>query len=516
MHLNLSLILVWVVAICEISVSSLNAQTVKTEQPTSESGQKTQEETQEEKRVRIEEKIKRRRANWQLVRDQVETEGNYFEFDEGLRIKGAGRADSVLRGDERNFDYFLDPLVRSEMNLSDEVSPRFAQRAGEIAKEWKTAMRNAVGHRDEMALQTYQDAIKIFDAQMEQELDRKQMERFQQIKSRLRIQWLGIPEALMSGILELDANEEEKKKIVLALQAEADKIRVDGNRLFIEQVNAMLPGYVRGWEDQDAERLPLLPLQLFLLLDERPSVVMGSFKSKFKEFGLTLDSGYWVFPSPVIVRSRSSNSFLKSNSMKFYSPPSTAEQWLHKVQRSEFNESESAEYGRLIEENLFNMGIRNNPDFKSTRKKLPAGLSRNEQIDFLMEQRFEVNWELDKGFRTENLTPYRNYIRLHALFTLGPDFVYKQLTREYDNLVKGWPNEEEFNKRIAASHLVLEAFVDSQETRLAEFLINQLAGHDKETNFTPNDFISPMSSQYEMMLGPILEYKPGVHPRRRR
>lgn len=109
-------------------------------------------------------------------------------------------------------------------------------------------------------------------------------------------------------------------------------------------------------------------------------------------------------------------------------------------------------------------------------------------------------------------------VRLHSLFSLGPDFMYEQLTREHHDRddTGAWPTEEEFKQKLTASSAVLAAFVDSQESRLANLLATEIMSLDDWSGFTPNSFNSPTSSQYEMTLTPILNYGDPFIPQRRR
>jgi hypothetical protein len=130
MNSKMSFISIWIIAACWISTSSLNAQTGKTDpQRRSKPDQELKEKTEREKRAKLEEKVRQMKANFQLVKGRMKTESNYFEFDELLRLQDPGKGESVLLDDDRNFDYFLDPSVLSELKLSDEVSTRLAAHA---------------------------------------------------------------------------------------------------------------------------------------------------------------------------------------------------------------------------------------------------------------------------------------------------------------------------------------------------------------------------------------------------
>lgn len=514
MAATLRKIAIWLMAVVFLSTASLDAQTGRSDPQ----DQEDQADVVPDKKAQLEEKLRKMKANWQHFKNRMTTERNHFEYDELLRLEVAGIGESVLLDEDRDFEYFLDPSVASELKLSDELATRLSEHAKTVAKEWKTAIRSAYSQRDDMALQAYQDSVRVFDGRLQQDLLTRQLEQLQRIKYRSQVQRLGLPDSLMSDVIDIDATDGEKKSLALALQAEANKIRVEGNQLFAEQVMALFPGYLEDWQEQDAEKLPLLPLKLFLMLEKNPAVVMGSSKSRFQEYHLTLGSGYWVFPSPLMRVRRSGNPVLFSNNSKFHWLPKTPERSMHRLRRSEYNESESTEYRRLINEFLAQMNIQVDAEFKSTRKKLPTGLSPDAEEDFRMIQRIEINRDLDKVFREENLIPGRNYVRIHTLFSLGPDFVYKQLSQENRDRENDseWPNEHEFRRELDSTVKTLARFVEVKESRLANMLVAQAQALDENCKLTPLHFDSPTSSQYELTLVPILEYGTPAAGRKRR
>jgi hypothetical protein len=98
MNSKISFVSIWIFAACWIWAPSLIAQTGKTDpQQRSKPDQELKDKTEREKKAKLEKKMQQMRANWELVKGQMKTERNYFEFDEVLRLQEAGKGGSQKR-----------------------------------------------------------------------------------------------------------------------------------------------------------------------------------------------------------------------------------------------------------------------------------------------------------------------------------------------------------------------------------------------------------------------------------
>lgn len=456
-------------------------------------GRKSSDQDRESLEMRIREAGKKRIENMRRLGDRVFVDSSGFFFIDPLFLDGpGGRGTYLLRKDARVFELLAEESVLKELRLSSELSRKLGEKARELKRNWPKVVRSysASGDLDEIA--KFEAESAQFEKTLMQQLNKSQQESLKAIDLRSRLLRQGIPNLLVAEKENLGLDDDSIKRIVGQLKKIAIEVARDGNSEFVEGVQDLLPGFLQDIENEDITRLPLLPLNSLLAQLNEPDVVRQSAEKTVSTYEIQLSDGDWLFSGPRFTVNRLGEIGV-SNFSSVGGLPVAALRVLNEQVRHELSDEQiDILLANYSDKSINGKIVVDNPN--GSRSEV------NKEIFELRKQRLQL---IKDSLLPGQLHPLKNYVRIHSVFTMGPELIQKLADVDEFHRQAGFDRAlKKFKERIAK-------FVDKSNARIAQETVRLIAENSdfNRSELTVQHIRSPSYSSYEKLIRPILQAK---------
>ncbi len=425
---------------------------------------------------------------------------NSFTIDCLLRPVESGRKEFVLPfGDRVLLEVFSEGKLLSELQLAENLAKQKKVQAEKLKRQWQDGMQLVTKSkgRDLGWRKEFRHEFSAFASSIASDLSDLEKQKLVGISARYEMVSLGIPSYLRQKAEALELQKEDVEFILIEIKELANQIGIEGNHLFLNQLEDLLPGYVDQFEDADRQKLPLLPLDIALALArEKGGSLEKINRSSVDFYKIDLDSCQWQFTGP-------------SFTVNEQGEVNVGEYWYKSeafvptevfLARTPDMSSSQLDALRSLEVKILEIYHRKRPPEQA------AAAFKKETFE-----RLQLEYE---AFRN-TLVPiqrqsYSNYLRLHAVFTIGPRYIYEKLKRE------DWGTQAEFNSRLDRFEKELTQFIEQARSRIAIRLVELV--DEKKTQgdgILKQEMVGhPNSLVYSKMLREILGGKMSFRLRR--
>jgi hypothetical protein len=406
--------------------------------------------------------------------------------------------DSRMIVDRQLYKFFLDKDALNELDLPKVAEKELVTLAKEIDEKCDRRHRPAHQSKPIEPLLEHLEALQTFYELLDKKLTDQQRQRLATMYARNRIgtsatasgwsvlQWLRllainkqIPESVYASC--------EKR-----IMEKAIEIKKKGNRIAIEEINALLPGYLDKLKPEDAEEIYLLPLaHLLAIIDDPKFAESKAFRYFSEQKDLRISEGLWIFESPEYAISASGKIIASPfPSIRRYQKKSAFDV-MYSVISAELAGDQRREYMGIFYERNKDV-FASEKGFKGAEEAyLPEGIDvKNHQ---------HLNEWIERALIPEQRRSLTNFVRIHCLFMFGPAIIKERLEKELDD----W-HVEHFDVRLEAFREGLKMHIDESRDEIAKILEEELKPHFGEES---QHILYPKSVRnYEIWLNPILHH----------
>lgn len=438
----------------------------------------------EELRSKLKAQAQVHRQNIDNVRDRVEYVNKGVVLGDNLQQRPIEFGNYRLKNASRLFELLRDDSVIDEIGLSERQGKDIKNRAIRISKNERKKIRE-FGHSGDIGvIEQLETDCADFHQFVFDSLTGMEKERLKEVLIRRELFSEGIPKFLRKNHEVLGLRLSDVSAIEEELVQACIRISLEANSDFVSLVDEWLPGFVSEMGDDEIEKLPLMPFTALLSLMNDPKYMKGVARYCLSQYEVNLQDGKWLFAGAVfdvdpLMRLRVSP---LSRRKLLPIPPFRI---LHDHSNLDLVDDQERTLVEILEENM-------------SKPKLvdDTGLSRME----VKKKIFDLSTsQLDRvldGLLPEQVQAVGNYVKLHAIFTLGPEFVSGEF-EEAGSLV---PNDQLQERIRKLTKKYSEEFVAQVIKLVAE------KARDEKISLNESHFYSASDEfrHYEVLLSPFL------------
>jgi hypothetical protein len=380
-----------------------------------------QSEELERRRQELQQKALKWSANLQAIKDRVRQESMaVFRVADDWQLIDAGHRITVVVGDFRRYQLLSDAKISGFVFAGSKVDS-LIKRSQELEKEWPEKLR------------VYQETgeMAVFDAivqklnDYESELQAQATEQQKRMLDQLRLRDIVLINGVHFDSLEqvLDISElPATSKMELSKELEALRLELCGeyNQLLVHHLEKIFPGFI----DARELRLPqemVLPIGLFLELAATPDVCRRDWKKLREGTEVNPLEGRFVFPSQSVQFRPGGQVRVVQRSLNSAAPASVA-----RMVMSNAN-GDLAEYQLPSIESVLGLNLRPGDGADSAQKIRQLASDPVALKKMLLETAIKENEAIEAALTPRQMAGVANYVRFHALFTIGPHVIYDEL-----------------------------------------------------------------------------------------
>ncbi len=385
----------------------------------------------------VRDKGESRKENISRIGDRVKLEKrNSFQINAFFGKEFGRGSRYVLADDARAYEFLILPSVHAELGLSQRTEEEIAQKARALTRQWEKVWSEFTETGDAAGIERFENNVSVFEKTIAAKLSSNEKEALRTISIRTKIKDIGLPEFLKSHRGPLALSDENVSEIVGELEVLAKQIASRSNWEFVKIVDELMPGFLKQPTKEEIDRLPLMPCSSIIALLEDSTKIEEVAKECFSKYRIDIEQGDWMFPGPVFDLDRTGrvnvSIFSRQNWM-----PTPAFLVLYEHVATDLTQEQMNDLLTIIQ-------YRN-----ASGTLVENGLSRADTQFKIFELRQQQLLALKESLLPEQLRPVKNYVRLHSLFTLGPEIICKRIDAE--NVTKLFTDR--VKKQVAANQL---------------------------------------------------------------
>ncbi|MEL7499277.1 MAG: hypothetical protein AAFN77_16845 [Planctomycetota bacterium] len=404
----------------------------------------------------------------------------YINFSRRVVRNGGGWK---LKTDRELYQLFWPETIKG-FRFDKALEDRVLEQASKLQRMSSKVFLDFVKNDDAESFDGFQAGVKDFDAWLLSQLDDDQQRRLASALSRRQLRRLGLKDYLESNKVRLGLTSGEISSILSELKPVAKKHVREGNQLCCQQLGGLPWDYIDN-ELIQVDNLPPLPIGFLVKRIELKDGSQERNLSLIEEYDVDFDSSVWLFEGPTYqIRGDGMIEFAR-----FVSPfprQRTPLSLLYDMTGIDFSNRQAATIRQCLIDTNERIGFEPSGDPKKLRSEI---------------LKFERSkWDTaTQQLLPEQVEPIRNFVRLHACFTIGPELIATELlsNRKVD---------PKFADQLDEARERLNDFSNQAAKDMATKLVGLISQYGAEDlDVSVNDFHLDNAGFYETLIISILE-----------
>ena len=380
-----------------------------------------QSEELERRRQELQEKVLQVSANLQAIKDRVRQESMaIFRLADDWQLIDAGHLVSVAVGDSRRYQLLSDAKICGFVFAGSKVDS-LIKRSQELEKEWPEKLRAYQESGDMAVFDAMVQKLNDYETELQAQATEQQKRMLDQLRLRDLVLINGVHFDSLAQVLDIRVlSATEGMELAEELESLRLELCVEHNQLLPRHLEKMFPGLFEASE----LRLPqetVLPIGLFLELAATPDVCRSDWKKLRAGTEVNPLDGRFIFPTQSVQFRPGGKIRVVQRSLNSAAPASMARVVLNNAN------GDLAEYQLPSIESVLGLNRRPGDGADSAQRIRELAGDPVAMKKMLLETAIKENEAIEAALTPRQLAGVLNYVRFHALFTLGPHVLYDEM-----------------------------------------------------------------------------------------